>query len=254
MGKRSRLWDDLSSADLELPVALPPNIAVVLQEPSRDEPDTLPQRAAEFFGERTGGPYGVWSLWPLEGLPPNPLDLWHIPIMVRDAGGNAPVAAAGLEIIEATDASTVREAAALIDESFEAQSEPEAVLTLNCLDDDFRVWVGRVDGRAVTTATAYIADGFVGLRRRHDTGCTRTRIWRGRHVGRHALSAGASGNTSGESDGTTDLRTHGVPNNRRVYGVGSRTLMEQRRPDARDVARRSRHRRRRAKRDDVGPR
>jgi GNAT superfamily N-acetyltransferase len=163
MGKRSRLWDDLSCADLELPVALPPNIAVVLQEPSRDEPDTLPQRAAEFFGERTGGPYGVWSLWPLEGLPPNPLDLWHIPIMVRDACGNAPVAAAGLEIIEATDASTVREAAALIDESFEAQSEPEAVLTLNCLDDDFRVWVGRVDGRAVTTATAYIADGFVGL-------------------------------------------------------------------------------------------
>jgi hypothetical protein len=70
MGKRSRLWDDLSCADLELPVALPPNIPVVLREPSRDEADTLPQRAAEFFGERTGGPYGVWSLWPIKGLPP----------------------------------------------------------------------------------------------------------------------------------------------------------------------------------------
>jgi GNAT superfamily N-acetyltransferase len=163
MGKRSRLWDDLSCADLELPVALPPNIAVVLREPSRDEADTLPQRAAEFFGERTGGPYGVWSLWPLEGLPPDPLDLWRIPIMVRDSGGDAPVAPAGLEIVEATDAPTVREAAALIDESFEAHSKPEAVLTLDCLDDDFRVWVGRVDGRAVTTAAAYISDGYVGL-------------------------------------------------------------------------------------------
>jgi hypothetical protein len=79
--------------------------------------------------------------------------------MVRDAGGDAPVAPAGLEIIEATDASTVREAATLIDESFEAQSEPDAVLTIDCLHDDFRVWVGRIDGRAVTTAAAYIADG-----------------------------------------------------------------------------------------------
>jgi GNAT superfamily N-acetyltransferase len=163
MGKRSRLWDDLSCADLELPVALPPNIAVVLREPSRDEADTLPQRAAEFFGDGTGGPYGVWSLWPLEGLPPDPLDLWHIPIMVRDAGGDAPVAPAELEIVEATDAPTVREAATLIDESFEAQSKPEDVLTIDCLDDDFHVWVGRIDGRAVTTATACIADGFVGL-------------------------------------------------------------------------------------------
>jgi GNAT superfamily N-acetyltransferase len=163
MGKRSRLWDDLSCADLELPVALPPNIAVVLREPSRDEADTLPQRAADFFGERTGGPYGVWSLWPLEGLPPDPLDLWHIPIMVRDAGGGAPVAPSELEIVEAADASTVREAATLIDESFEAQSEPDKVLTPDVLGDDFRTWVGRVDGRAVTTATAYISDGYVGL-------------------------------------------------------------------------------------------
>jgi hypothetical protein len=121
------------------------------------------QRAADFFAERPGGPYGIWSLWPLEGLPPEPLDLWHILIMVRDEGGQAPAAPDDLEIVEATDATTLREAAALIDESFEAQSEPDDVLTLDCLADDFRTWVGRVDGRAVTTATAYMSDGFVGL-------------------------------------------------------------------------------------------
>ena len=163
MGKRSRLWDDVSCADLELPVALPPNIAVVLREPSQEEAESLPHRVAEFFVARSGGPYGIWSLWPLEGLPPDPLDLWHIPIMVQDAGGDSPVAPADLEIVEATDASTVREAAALIDESFEAQSEPDKVLTPDALGDDFRTWVGRVDGRAVTTSTAYISDGYVGL-------------------------------------------------------------------------------------------
>ena len=68
-----------------------------------------------------------------------------------------------LEIVEATDPLTVREAATLIDESFEAQSRPDDVMTLDCLDDGFRVWVGRIDGRAVTTATAYISDGYVGL-------------------------------------------------------------------------------------------
>jgi GNAT superfamily N-acetyltransferase len=163
MGKHSRLWEDVSCADLELPVALPPNIAVVLRRPSRDEAKTLPERVAEFFAARAGGPYGIWSLWPLEGLPPEPLDLWHIPIMVRDVGGDGPVAPGELEILEATDASTVREAAALINESFDAQSEPEQLLTPDVLDDEFRTWVGRVDGRAVTTATAYTGEGFVGL-------------------------------------------------------------------------------------------
>src|ERR671918_2243694 len=66
-----------------------------------------------------------------------------------------------LEIVEATDPLTVREAATLIDESFEAQSRPDDVMTLDCLDDGFRLWVGRIDGRAVTTAAAYIADGYV---------------------------------------------------------------------------------------------
>jgi GNAT superfamily N-acetyltransferase len=36
-------------------------------------------------------------------------------------------------------------------------------LTAACLDERFRVWVGRIEDRAVTTATAYIADGFVGV-------------------------------------------------------------------------------------------
>jgi GNAT superfamily N-acetyltransferase len=163
MGKRSQLWDDLSCADVGLPVALPPNIAVVLREPTQDDASTLVRRAADFYAAGSGGPYGVWSLWPIDGLPPTPLDIWNIPIMVRDQDGHAPAVPDELEIVEASDAATVREAATLIDESFEAHSEADGVLTPACLGDDFRVWVGRVDGRAVTTAMAYIGEGFVGL-------------------------------------------------------------------------------------------
>ena len=68
LGKRSRTWDGLSCADLELPVALPPNNATVLREPMPGEADGLLDRAREFFAERPGGPYELWSLWPIPEL------------------------------------------------------------------------------------------------------------------------------------------------------------------------------------------
>ena len=43
------------------------------------------------------------------------------------------------------------------------EAPPGATLRRECLGDDFRVWVGRVDGRPVTTATAFIDEGFVGI-------------------------------------------------------------------------------------------
>jgi GNAT superfamily N-acetyltransferase len=83
--------------------------------------------------------------------------------MIREAGGTALPAPAELEIVQATDETTARQAEALIDEVFGAQTAPGDFLTTDCLGEDFRVWVGRVDGRPVTTATAYVGDGFVGL-------------------------------------------------------------------------------------------
>jgi GNAT superfamily N-acetyltransferase len=57
----------------------------------------------------------------------------------------------------------VRDAEALIDEVFGARGEPGSTLTVDCLDERFRVWIGRVDGRPVTTATAWVGGGFVGV-------------------------------------------------------------------------------------------
>ncbi len=161
LGKRSRVWDDLSCADLELPVALPPNNATVLRQPAPGEAEGLLERATEFFAGRPGGGYEVWSLWPIPEL--SGVQAWPVPCMIREPGGEGRPKPTELEIVEVDDATSIREAETLINEVFEAHTEPGSFLTLACLDERFRVWVGRVEGRAVTTATAYIADGFVGI-------------------------------------------------------------------------------------------
>lgn len=161
LGKRSRVWEDLSCADLELPVALPPNNATVLRQPAQGEAGGLLERAKEFFDGQPGGPYELWSLWPIPEL--SEVQAWPVPCMIREPGGEGRPQPTELEIVEVDDARSIREAEALIDEVFEAHSEPGSLLTPACLDERFRVWVGRVEDRAVTTATAYIADGFVGV-------------------------------------------------------------------------------------------
>jgi hypothetical protein len=161
LGRRSRLWDDLSCADLELAVALPPNNATLLRPPAPGEGRNLLERADAFFAARPGGDFEVWSLWPIPELAD--VERWPVPCMVRDADPADPSPPPELEIVEATDAVTVLEAEALIDEVFGARGAPGSFLTTDCLDERFRVWVGRVDGRPVTTATACIGDGFVGV-------------------------------------------------------------------------------------------
>ena len=161
LGKRSRVWDDLSCADLELPVVLPPNNATVLRQPAPGEADDLLERAKEFFAGRPGGPFELWSMWPIPEL--SGVEAWPVPCMIREPGGDGRPLPSELDIVEVDDATSIREAEALIDEVFEARSEPGSLLALACLDERFRVWVGRVEGRAVTTATACIAEGFVGV-------------------------------------------------------------------------------------------
>ena len=64
-----------------------------------------------------------------------------------------PATSRKLEIVEAHEAPTVGEPEALVDEVFRCEGATGTMPTADCLDEDFRVWVGRVDGRPVTTAT-----------------------------------------------------------------------------------------------------
>jgi GNAT superfamily N-acetyltransferase len=161
LGRPVRVWDDLSCADLGLPVALPPNNATTLRPPAAD--DGVLERTDAFFAGRPGGAYEIWSLWPVPSLAASGAPAWPVPCMLREAGPGGPPPPPQLEIVEVADEGTVREAEALIDEVFVEGSATDRVLTVDCIDERFRVWVGRVDGRPVTTATAYIADGLVGV-------------------------------------------------------------------------------------------
>jgi hypothetical protein len=161
LGRPVRVWEDLSCADLQLPVILPPNNATLLRPAGRM--DEVLERVQAFFAERPGGGYEIWNLWPIGADPPIGYEAWTCPCMVRDAGGDPPAPPGELELVEADGHAIVAQAEALIDEVFGAESAPGSTLTAACLDDDFRVWVGRVDGRPVTTATAYVGQGFVGI-------------------------------------------------------------------------------------------
>jgi ribosomal protein S18 acetylase RimI-like enzyme len=163
MGKPARLWDDLSCGDLGLGASLPPNNATLLRPATPASLGNVLERVKGFFADGPGGGYEIWSLWPLPGGLPAGFEAWPCPCMVRDRGGERPAPPPELEIVEADDEETVVEAAALIAEVFEVEATPDTTLRRECLGDDFRVWVGRVDGRPVTTATAYIDDGFVGI-------------------------------------------------------------------------------------------
>ncbi len=163
LGKPTRIWEDLSCGDLGLSVNLPPNNATLLREPTKGGVDGVLERAADFFSDRPGGGYEVWSLWPLPDEPPPGTQVWTCPCMIREAAGTGRPPPVELEIVEASDGPSVREAEALIDEVYGAEAPIGSLLTVACLGEDLRVWVGRVDGRPVTTATAYVADGFVGI-------------------------------------------------------------------------------------------
>jgi len=162
MGRPARLWDDLSVGDLGLPVTLPPNNATLLR-PATDFSDVL-ERVMNFFAESPGGGYEIWSIWPTPDLSAEGYVQDPGPCMIRDAGGEPRPTPRELEMVEALDASSVRAAEQLMDEVFGAASpERGSLIEPSMISDDFRVWVGFVDGRPVSTATAYVGDGFVGV-------------------------------------------------------------------------------------------
>lgn len=164
MGRPFRLWDDLSVGDLGLPAALPPNNATLLRPLTDGElPDVL-ERVDGFFSTSPGGGYQLWSIWETPDLSGEGFGGGSAPCMIREPGGEPGPAPPELTVVEAADEDTVREAATLIDTVFGGgRSEPADVLTPGVLGEDFRVWVGSVDGRPVSTAMAFLSDGFVGV-------------------------------------------------------------------------------------------
>jgi GNAT superfamily N-acetyltransferase len=164
IGKPWRAEEDLLLSDLGLPVAAPPNNATIIRRPeSPDAAERLVERAVEFFGAAPGGGFQVWSVWPSVDLAPYGLSSTTTPCMIRKAGGGTRPAPPELEIEEVRDDRGVGEAWGLINRAFLGGRARERLWDVRVLSDDFRTWLGRVDGRPVTTATAFMDAGYVGI-------------------------------------------------------------------------------------------
>ena len=160
-GRPWRIDDDLMLSDLGLPVAAPPNHAAMTRR--TDDSERIARRTLEFFSASPGGGFQVWSLWPSLDLSPYDFASFRTPCMVRDAdrdGGSAP---RELEIVEVADDSGIEETWTILNEVFLGGRAPSRLWDDRLLNDDFRIWLGRVDGRAVTTAAAFIGFGYVGV-------------------------------------------------------------------------------------------
>lgn len=163
MGRPSHLWDDVSLGDLGLPAALPPNNATLLRPLTDDGPGDVLERVDAFFAASSGGGYQLWSIWQTPDLSGDGFERGSAPCMLREPGGEPRPAPPELEIVEAEDEQALLEAATLIGEVFGAPVDPSTVLAPRILGEDFKLWLGSVDGRTVSTATAYLSDGFVGV-------------------------------------------------------------------------------------------
>lgn len=159
------LWSDLSVGDLGVGNAAPVDSASLLVpvDSLADLHDAV-DRAEELFAGSKGGPIQFWSAWPTPDLTVRGYRRFTVPGMVRPAGGDPPALPVGLSVNPARSLADFADASRIVDEVFDCGApDPEGLVSASLLAEDFEVYVGRVDGQAVATATAYVSDGFCGV-------------------------------------------------------------------------------------------
>jgi hypothetical protein len=144
------------------------NCVVPLRPFGTDEVDDVIGEAESFFRARDGGPFLLWGGFSIPDLSDRGWSLMgHPPLMLRPAGGEAPPLPDGLEI---TPVRTVDDLGEFTSTLVEAFPVPElAGLPLGgygpaLLDiDGWTMWVGRIKGRPVATASAWVHGGVVDV-------------------------------------------------------------------------------------------
>jgi hypothetical protein len=136
--------------------------AALLTRPVPDgSVDGLVATLRDFFGGTAGGPYMVFSPWPLADLAPHGFArVGHPPLMLRPPGGDAPDAP-GLRIVRAADADTLADFERTLIEAYPlTEMQPwqrGAFLRDAVLETGWRFFVGYDGDRAVATAAAYVS-------------------------------------------------------------------------------------------------
>jgi hypothetical protein len=115
----------------------------------------------DFYGRAPGGPYMVFSPWPLADLSTHGFaPVGHPPLMLRPPGGTAPLAD-GLHIVRVHDADTLADFERTVIEAYPISEmqpwERGSYLRDGVLDSNWRFFVGYEGAGAVVTAAAYVA-------------------------------------------------------------------------------------------------
>jgi GNAT superfamily N-acetyltransferase len=163
LGARLRRSDYLEMADLGQPSGFMNN-ATFIRPPVHEQLPFLLDEIDAFFDAGGSGPVDVWSAWPTPDFTARGWELGgHPPLMLRSPGGATPKTLPELEIRKAQDLDAVHEFERVLATSFGAADAPsvfdDRVLDLN----DIYLWVGYVDGVAVSTSATCVTRDVNGV-------------------------------------------------------------------------------------------
>ena len=130
-----------------------------------DEVDDLLAEVDAFYGPRPGGPYLLWCGFPVPSLADRGWQaMGHPPLMLRPTGGEAPPLPHGLEVVEVETPAQLEEFTSTLVEAFpvpENAGVPYGGYGPALLDvPGWRMWIGRIDGRAVATSAVHVHGGI----------------------------------------------------------------------------------------------
>jgi hypothetical protein len=147
----------------DLGVATPFGAGAFLEGPLPDDAvDELVARAHDFFGRAQGGPFLVFSPWPIADLTDRGFArIGHPPLMIRPVGGVAPLVE-DLHIVEVRDEDALADFERTLIEAYPApEMQPwvrGSFLRPEVLDTAWRFFVGYRDDEPVATAAAFVTD------------------------------------------------------------------------------------------------
>jgi hypothetical protein len=130
-----------------------------------DEADDLLAEVDAFYAPRPGGPYLLWCGFPVPSLADRGWQaMGHPPLMFRPAGGPVPPVPDGLEIVPVTTPAELEEFTTTLVEAFpvpQLTGVPYGGYGPALLEvPDWRMWIGRIDGRTVATSAVHVHGGI----------------------------------------------------------------------------------------------
>jgi GNAT superfamily N-acetyltransferase len=162
-GGTAHRFEHVSTGDMHAPSPFG-NQAILLRPLREADADAVVDTVRASFT----GPHVLFSAWPTPDLRRHGYALvGHPPFMVRPVGGSAPVRPRELDVIEATDATSMEAYDRVFVEGYPVPElqpyQPGSLFGSRVLGGIARAWVGTVDGRPVAGSMAFTSRGIVGV-------------------------------------------------------------------------------------------